>query len=65
MSLTFTAQGVEWAVSFGLFVFFTFRCLPGLPEIFHTNELVFSMEGAVLDCWVVIIQVLPQELGEE
>lgn len=45
--------------------FFTFGCLPGLPKIFHANEFVFSMESAVLDRWVMVIQVLSQELGEE
>mgnify|MGYP001859319224 CR=1 FL=1 len=51
-------------VGYGV-VFFTFRGLPGLPEILHTDEFVFAMEGAVLDGGVVVVQVLPQELREE
>ena len=51
-------------VGYGV-VFFTFRGLPGLPEILHTDEFVFAMECAVLDGGVVVVQVLPQELREE
>lgn len=57
--------GLGWVAWLVLWVFFTFRGLPGLPKILHADEFVFTMEGAVLDGGVVVVQVLSQELGEE
>lgn len=55
-----------WVGLLGWFCgFFTFRGFPGLPKILHADEFVFTMEGAVLDGGVVVVQVLSQELGEE
>ena len=44
---------------------YTFRTLPHIPQVFHADELVVSMETVVLGFGVMVIQVLSQELWRE